>query len=467
MATTMRTDPTFYPSPRHAMQAPAERYGFVATLRTDGKPDALQTVDLDAGSKTYGKVVGKLELPNVGDELHHFGWNACSSMLCPLAGHPFVERRYLIVPGLKSSRIYVIDVKNAPAEAKIVKVIEPDEVMRKTGYSRLHTVHCGPEGIFVTAVGSGGKDGTEGPTGVLLMDCESFDIIGAWEKDHGPQQLGYDFWWHRNENIGVSSEWAKPPLIESGLQLDALLRHEYGHCLHFWDLKARKHKQIIDLGENHQMVLELRPAHEPSRLYGFVGVVIDTTNLASSIWMWHRPNGKFEAKKIIEIPAEPADSEALPPALKQFKAAPPLVSDIDLSMDDKYLYVSCWGIGELRQYDVSDPHAPKHTGTVRIGGVARHTPHSSGKPAQGGPQMVEISRDGKRVYFSNSLYAPWDPIFYPDGMKGWVAMANVNPGGGFSLDPQLFVEFEDGYRAHQVRLEGGDCSTESFCFPSA
>ena len=466
MATTLRTDPTFYPSPRIAMGAPVERFGFVATLRSDSKPDAIQAIDLDAGSRTYGKVINKVELPNAGDELHHFGWNACSSMLCPLAGHPFVERRYLIVPGLKSSRIHIIDVKSGPDKAKIVKVIEPDEMMRKTGYSRPHTVHCGPEGIFVTTMGGKGKDGTDGPAGVFLMDCETFDIIGPWEVDHGPQQLGYDFWWHRNQNVGVSSEWAKPPLFENGLQLDALLAHEYGHQLHIWDLNKRKHVQAIDIGENHQMVLELRPAHEPTRLYGFVGVVIDTTNLASSIWMWHKPNGKFEAKKIIEIPPEPTDADLLPPALKQFGAVPPLVSDIDLSLDDKQLYVSCWGTGELRQYDVSNPDQPTLTGTIGIGGIARHTAHPSGRPAAGGPQMVEISRDGKRIYFTNSLYSPWDPIFYPEGMAGWMAMARQNPDSGFSLDPKLFVEFEDGYRAHQVRLEGGDCSTESFCFPS-
>ena len=467
MATTMRTDPTFYPSPRIAMQAPKEHFGFVAALRTDGKPDAVFTVDLDPASQTYGKAVAKLELPNAGDELHHFGWNACSSMLCPLAGHPFVERRYIIVPGLRSSRIYVIDTKGAPGPVKIVKIIEPDEMMRKTGYSRPHTVHCGPEGIFVTTMGGKGVDGSDGPAGVFLMDCETFDIIGPWEADHGPQQLGYDFWWHMNDNIGVSSEWAKPPLFEDGLNLDALLAGEYGHQLHFWDLRSRRHLQAVDIGKNHQMVLELRPAHEPSKLYGFVNVVIDTTNLASSVWMYHRSNGKFVAEKIIEIPAEPADADLLPPALKQFGAVPPLVSDIDLSLDDRYLYVSCWGTGELQQYDVTNPGSPKLTGSIRLGGIVRHAPHPNGRPAAGGPQMVEISRDGERVYFTNSLYGAWDPIFYPGEMPGWMAIARLKQGGGFDLDPKLFVEFEDGYRAHQVRLEGGDSSTESFCFPSA
>ena len=61
---------------------------------------------------------GALEMPNVGDELHHFGWNACSAALCPYAPHPHIERRYLVVPGLRSSRIHIIDTKPDPREAR-------------------------------------------------------------------------------------------------------------------------------------------------------------------------------------------------------------------------------------------------------------------------------------------------------------------------------------------------------------
>jgi hypothetical protein len=42
----------------------------------------------------------------VGDELHNFGWNACSSALCPWAPPPHVERRYLVVPGLRLVAFY-------------------------------------------------------------------------------------------------------------------------------------------------------------------------------------------------------------------------------------------------------------------------------------------------------------------------------------------------------------------------
>ncbi len=467
MPATMRPDPTFYPSPKLAMAGPTERYAYAALLRPDkSRPDAIAVVDVARGSKTYGRVVHNVELTHKGDELHHFGWNACSSMLCPLAAHPFVERRYLIVPGMRSSRIYIIDTKPDPTQAKIVKVIEPEEVIRKTGYSRPHTVHCGPEGIYISTLGGAGADGTDGVPGVFLMDCESFEIIGPWEMDRGPQRLSYDFWWNITKDYMVSSEWGLPPQFEHGLVADDLLSNRYGHQLHFWDLRARKNVQTIDLGPNHQMALEVRPAHEPTKDYGFVGVVVDTTNLEASIWTWYRENGRFKAVKTAVIPPEPADPAVLPDLLKGFKAVPPLVSDIDLSLDDKYLYVACWGTGELRQYDVSDPMKPKLAGSVKVGGIANRAPHPNGKPFGGGPQMVEISRDGKRVYFTNSLYSTWDDQFYPEGVPGLQVMANVKPGGGIELDRGLFVEFEAGYRSHQVRLEGGDCSTDSFCFPS-
>jgi hypothetical protein len=79
--------------------------------------------------------------------------------------------------------------------------------------------------------------------------------------------------------------------------------------------------------------------------------------------------------QVVTIPAEPADPDLLPPALKPFGAVPPLVSDIDLSVDDRWLYVSCWGTGELRQYDVADPFHPRETGSVQLGGIVRRQPH--------------------------------------------------------------------------------------------
>jgi selenium-binding protein 1 len=469
----MLPDPTFYPSAALAGEAPVETLAYVALLapESNGKSngarqtDAIGVVDVDPQSREYGQLVGKVDFPQGGNELHHFGWNACSSHLCGYSANPHIERRYLVVPGTHSSRIHIVDTQPDPRNPRLVKVIEGDEIIRKTGYAAPHTVHCGPEGIYVNALGNPEGDG---PGGIFMLDHQTFAVKGAWEKDRGSQRLSYDFWWHLGQDTMITSEWGTPNMVKDGVNPELLLGGKYGNALHVWDLKRRTHLKKIDLGAEQQMVLELRPAHNPRKAYGFVGVVVSLANLSSSVWMWYRDSatGEWGAKKVIEIPAEPANPDDLPDLLKGFKAVPPLVTDINLSLDDRFLYVSCWGTGELRQYDVSDPFAPKLTGSLRIGGIVRRGSHPKNpdRPLNGGPQMVEVSRDGRRVYVTNSLYTPWDAQFYPDGIRGWMVKADVNPSGGITFDKSFLVETPDGLRPHQVRLEGGDASSDSFCF---
>src|ERR1700748_1724948 len=98
---TMKPDPTFYASPKLAMEAPPETLAYTLLLRPDfSKPDALAVVDEKAGSHTVSKVVDPRPLPYTVYEFHHFSWNPCSSSRSPVSGHAFLERRYLIIPGL-------------------------------------------------------------------------------------------------------------------------------------------------------------------------------------------------------------------------------------------------------------------------------------------------------------------------------------------------------------------------------
>ncbi len=471
---TLRPDPTFYPSAKQAAEAPQEELAYLAMLSPDkSRPDAIGVVDLKPGSKSYGRLVGQLDMPNVGDELHHFGWNACSASLCPWAPHPHVERRYLVVPGINSSRIHILDTKSNPRRPELVKTIEPETLAKKTGYASPHTVHCGPDGIYLSALGA--PDGN-GPGGIFVLDHDSFEPRSAWERDHGPQQLAYDFAWHLGHDTTITSEWGTPSMVSGGLMPELLLGGKYGNSIHVWDLRKGIHQQKLELGPQYQMTLELRPARDPRKAYGFVGVVISLEDLSASVWLWYRDGkagkdgkgGEWKVKKVIEIPAEPAEPADLPPLLQGFKAVPPLISDIILSLDDRQLYVSCWGTGELRQYDVSDPHSPKLTATTQIGGIVRRAAHP-GKPTKrlnGGPQMVELSRDGRRVYLTNALYSPWDGQFYPDGLEGWMVKLDTRPEGGMALDTTFLLGMEQGVRCHQVRLQGGDASSDSFCFSS-
>ena len=74
-----------------------------------------------------------------------------------------------------------------------------------------------------------------------------------------------------------------------------------------------------------------------------------------------------------------------------------------------------------------------------------------------------MSRDGRRIYLTNSLYGALDEQFYPDGVRGWMVKLDAPEDGSLSFDPRFFVDGA-GLRPHQVRLQGGDASSDSYCF---
>jgi len=418
----------------------------------DDRRDGIAVVDIAVGSPTLGQVVGRVDLPGGGNEVRHFGWSSGRSTSA--------EHRYLIAPGTHSSRIHIVDTMPDPRAPRLVKVIERDEVVERTGYTAPHTVHCGPDGIYVSALGSAEGDG---PGGIFVLDPETFEARERWESSRGPQQLAYDFHWHPRHGAMITSEWGTPRMLAHGVNTDLLVDGKYGRALHVWNLATREHERTIDLGRDQQMVLGLCPAHNPARAYGFAGVVLSVDDLSASVFLWYLGReadgspGAWSARKVITIPARPADPASLPPLLRDRGVVPPLVTGINLSPDDRWLYVSCWGTGELRQYDVSDPFNPVLTSLVRLGGIVRRAAHpgSPDSPRSGGPQMTAIGHDGRSVYVTNALYAPWDAQFYPDGIRGWMAKVDVHA-KGMRVDPDFLVEFDEGMRPHQVRLHHGD-----------
>jgi hypothetical protein len=57
-------------------------------------------------------------MPAVGDELHHSGWNVCSSCY----GDPCKTRDKLVLPCLGSDRIYIVDTGTDPKSPRLHKV---------------------------------------------------------------------------------------------------------------------------------------------------------------------------------------------------------------------------------------------------------------------------------------------------------------------------------------------------------
>ena len=393
-------DPTFYPSPRLAAKAPAETLAYVAAFAPKRDvPDAIAVVDVDPASPTYSKIVGGVDMPNDRRRAASLWLERLQLVPLPQRAAPAYRAALSRRAGSCAPRASTSSTPSPTRRAPtIVRVIEPEEMIEATGYSRPHTVHCGPDGIYVSALGDAKGDA---PGGVFLIDPETFDVLGRWEVERGPQRLAYDVWWHLGYDTMVTSEWGDAE--HRGERADAgdfaRRRNMGGACISGTCRSASICRRSISAPTISSCSSSGRRTIRPRPMASSTAV-ISLKDLSASIWTWYRDGDNWAVKKIIEIPAEPADPDLLPPVLKGFKAVPPLVTDIDLSMDDRFLYVACWGTGDLRQYDVSDPFNPKLTGKVRIGGIVSRAAHPAASgPLNGGPQMVEISRDGQAGLF--------------------------------------------------------------------
>jgi methanethiol oxidase len=432
-----------YASPAEARQAKPEEFLYLACMHEGtgvGSPDFIAVVDVEDG-----RVIHETPMPNVGDELHHFGWNRCSS-----ACHG-PDRSHLIVPGMRSSRIHILDVAGDPRRPRLEKVIEPAELAAKTGYTRPHTVHCMPgENIVISMLGDRNGGGVGG---FAVLDAKTFEVKGRWENGGGRPPFNYDFWYQPRQDTLVSSEFAAPRAYEGGFDIDDVGAGHYGQRLHFWNLDDRTLEQTIDLGEEGLVPLEVRWLHDPDSTEGFVGAA-----LSSNMFRWFRSNGSWEAEQVISVENEELEGWPLPGGV------PGLITDLLVSMDDRFLYFTNWLHGDLRQYDISDPANPRLTGRLWLGGLLGK-PSDAGRDLNGGPQMLQLSLDGRRLYVTNSLYSTWDNQFYP-GLRSWMLRVDCSPEGGMAVDPDFFVDLGDRAggpaRAHEVRLQGGDCTTEIF-----
>ncbi|NDH25912.1 MAG: hypothetical protein EBY35_06800 [Rhodobacteraceae bacterium] len=305
-----------YASPAEAIKAPREKLLYTIAIYTGTgiqKPDYLATVDADPESATYSQVIHRLEMPGIGDELHHMGWNACSSCHDDAA----ISRKYLLVPE-----------KRVPVE----------------------TMYLGEDGLIP---------------------------------------------------------------------------------------------------------LEVKFLHDPDSTHGFCGAALSS----NVIHFWKSEAGKWEWEKIIDVENEPHPEWPIP--------VPGVMSAILVSMDDKYLYLNNWLHGDMRQYDISDPHNPVLTGQVWMGGLLGKAPEVNGVKVAGGPQMYQLSLDGKRLYVTTSLFSTWDNQFYPEirTQGGVMLMIDCDvENGGMKINEDFVVDFgqepNGPSRCHETRYPGGDCTSD-------
>lgn len=142
----------------------------------------------------------------------------------------------------------------------------------------------------------------------------------------------------------------------------------YGQSLHVWDWKERQRIQTLDLGAEGLMPLEIRFLHDPAARTGFVGCALTANVFRYSIirrsnfcplkknidrtkerltWLFYfrfhqADDGKWQADKVIDVPSWKVSGWALP-------EMPGIITDILISLDDRYLYLSNWVQGKNKQ----------------------------------------------------------------------------------------------------------------------
>ncbi|KAK3095951.1 hypothetical protein FSP39_021240 [Pinctada imbricata] len=430
------------------------------------RPDYLVTVDVDPKSPTYSKVIHRLYMPNNADELHHSGWNACSSC----HGDPSKKRDRLILPSVNSDRVYVVDVGTNPREPQLYTSVEPWQMHCKSNLGAPHTTHClGSGEVMISCMGD--PDGNN-KGGFILLDGQSFVVKGNWEKE--PLEFGYDYWYQPYHNVMISTEWGAPNCFRKGFDPADVKKGLYGHSLNVFDWTTHELIQRIDMGSDGLIPLEIRFKHDPKAAEGFVGCA-----LSSTIFRFFKtPDGKWDAEKIISVPPKKVDNWLLP-------EMPGLITDILLSLDDRFLYFSNWLHGDIRQYDITDSRNPKLVGQIFINGsivsdgkvkVTHDTElkkqpdpvYIRGVRARASPQMIQLSLDGKRLYVTTSLFSSWDNQFYYDDLilKGsqLYCIDIDTEKGGLTLNQDFLVDFggepHGPVLAHEVRYPGGDCSSD-------
>ncbi|CAM8914920.1 unnamed protein product [Rhodiola kirilowii] len=458
-----------YATPLEAMSGPKETLLYVTCVYSGTgreKPDYLATVDVDPNSPTYSKVIHRLPVPHVGDELHHTGWNSCSSCYTD----PSASRRFLIMPGLISGRIYVVDTKDARAPS-LHKAVEPEEIHQKTGLAFPHTSHCLASGdLLISCLGS--KEGKAEGNGFLLLD-ENFNVKGRWEKPGDSPNFGYDFWYQPRHKVMISSSWGAPEAFTKGFNLQHVSDGLYGRHLHVYSWPDGEKKQTLDLGATGLLPLEIRFLHDPSKDTGYVGCAL-TSNM---VRFFKTDDGSWSHEVAISVKPLKVQNWILP-------EMPGLITDFLISLDDRFLYFVNWLHGDVRQYNIEDPKNPVLTGQIWVGGLLQKgtsvvaegedgntfqydVPEIQGKRLRGGPQMIQLSLDGKRLYVTNSLYSTWDRQFYPKLLEEGSHMLQLDVDtekGGLALNPNFFVDFgtePDGPSlAHEMRYPGGDCTSD-------
>jgi selenium-binding protein 1 len=373
-----------------------ERYLYVTTVAQSAEdPDFIAVVGADPEQPGFGEIVDRVDMPNIGDELHHFGYSA--------------DQQRLIVPGLFSNRIHVFDVA-ADGSTMTLRAVNED-LATESGYVVPHGVMDMHGMLLAPMIGSAGE--TTQPGGIVELDDQTGEFVRYFGPgpDRGGDTSGptymYDFAMGPEADRAISTTFGPPALCGVGIDPTCL-----GDEVAVWDFDSREVVQTESLGANSGALMV--------RFVGEDGVRRAFINAAGTNAVWLADDddgdGAYEFQQVLG----PDEGLAIP-------------ADLVLSYDGSQMYVSNWFGNTVQQYDISDPFQPKLTATVEV-------PH---------PNMLRLSRDNTRLYVTNSLLTPWDndPNFgEPRNSDYGIWLFDVDQAGGLTAqtaDGAPWVDFTD------------------------
>jgi methanethiol oxidase len=352
-----------------------ERFMYIATIaQSPTDPDFIAVVGTDPTKSDFGQIVNRVDMPNIGDELHHFGYSR--------------DQERLIVPGLFSGRVYVFEIGRgddddddgddddesggASGADEMELVATNEDLVADSGYTTPHSVMVLPQGqVAVTMLGS--DTPTTSPAGIVTINDHNGNFaayFGPPPTNRPPGTLGPNFMYDvdgRADSDRLISTTFGPPGICGAAVNPACLGDEVA----VWRTSQRKVIQVASLGTN-SGALEVRFIEKP----GVRRALINTPG-TSAVWVADDDdkNGLFDFTQVLG----PEDGINIP-------------ADMMLSYDNKFMFITNWFGNTVQVFRITDPFNPVLTDTVDI-------PH---------PNMLRMSRDQKRLYVTNGLLTTWD-----------------------------------------------------------
>ncbi|RCN49925.1 hypothetical protein ANCCAN_03961 [Ancylostoma caninum] len=307
----------------------------------------------------------------------------------------------------------------------------------------------------------------------------------------------------------VNGKWSADKVFQVQSIQVVSVSESFGSHLHVWQISPGILKESIDLGPFDGCLTTTVRYRECSCSFSFLhnpecNHAFACSAVGSSVFHLHMNsvNGKWSADKVFQVQSIQVENWLS-------SEMPALLTDLVISMNDKFAYVAGWLHGCVWQLDISDPFRVSAMnrvsyclfgGSVVLGGllggisdafvkspsiiqldrshqfgfanIGRCTPRRTtcirGTIFRGGPAFLQLSVDGKRLYVGNSFYKQWDSQFYPELIAngGQIARIDIDSAGKMSLSDSFLIDLKDmeggPFLARDLRFFNGDSTSDNF-----